>query len=319
MDEAAVNDEAEAAVNNESMDEGAADETAMGGPAIDGVTAEREVIVGLDPRYPSRAAVSWAAEEARLRRLPLRLVVAVPWLGGTRHRDDEPQRPSLRAQATQVLESAAGWAGGDNPPPELIMEVYDGSPVAGLTAGSRHAQSVVVGSHGLNRLKELLSAGSVVAPLTARARCPVVVVREPLSARAGPPHLVVGVDADSPSTAAIGFAFAEAAVRGVALSAVSVREPPLLPFTHRERARERQRGLLAEAVAGWSGRHPGVAVAQEVLVGDPVEELVGASSTALAVVVGRSHRHLGTGIGLGRVVHGLLHRASCPVIVVPPP
>lgn len=318
MDEAAVNNEAEAAVNHAPMDEGAADDTAVSGPAVDGVAAEREVIVGLDPLNPSRAAVSWAAEEARLRGLPLRLVVAVPWLGDTRHGDDEPQRPSLRAQATQVLESAAEWAGGEYAPPGLIMEVYDGSPVAGLTAGSRHAQSVVVGSSDLNRLKEVLSAGSVVAPLTARARCPVVVVREPLSARAGPPHLVVGVDADSPSPAAIGFAFAEAAVRGVALSAVSVSEPPVLPFTHRERARERQRGLLAEAVAGWSGRHPGVAVAEEVLDGDPVEQLVGASSTALAVVVGRTHRHLGTGLGLGRVVHGLLHRANCPVVVVPP-
>ncbi|MFJ6945004.1 universal stress protein [Streptomyces wuyuanensis] len=318
MDEAAVNNEAEAGVNHEAMDEGAADDTAVNGPAADDVTAEREVIVGLDPRNPSRAAVSWAAEEARLRNLPLRLVVAVPWLGDTRH-GDEPQRPSLRAQAAQVLESAAGWAGDAYAPPELIMEVYDGSPVAGLTAGSRHAHSVVVGSRDLNRLKEVLSAGSVVAPLTARARCPVVVVREPLSERAGGPRLVVGVDADSPAPAAIGFAFGEAAVRGVALNAVSVSEPPVLPFTNRERARERRRGLLAEAVAGWSGRHPGVAVAEEVLEGDPVEELVGASSTALAVVVGRSHRRLGTGIGPGRVVHGLLHRARCPVIVVPPP
>jgi nucleotide-binding universal stress UspA family protein len=319
MDEAAVNDEAEAAVTHESMEEGAPDETATSGPAGEGVTAEREVVVGLDPRNPSRAAVSWAAEEARLRGLTLRLVVAVPWLGDTRHGEDEPQRPSLRAQAAQALESAAGWAGDEYAPPELIMEVYDGSPVAGLTAGSRRAQSVVVGSRDLNRLKEVLSAGSVVAPLTARARCPVVVVREPLSARAGRPRLVVGVDADSPSPTAIGFAFGEAAVRGIALSAVSVREPSVLPFTHRERARQRQRGLLAEAVAGWSDRHPGVAVTEEVLEGDPVEELVRASSTALAVVVGRSHRRLGTGIGLGRVVHGLLHRAGCPVVVVPPP
>ncbi|WP_432072988.1 universal stress protein [Streptomyces wuyuanensis] len=306
-------------MNDASLDEEAADERAMGGPAIDGGTAEREVIVGLAPRNPSRAAVSWAAEEARLRGLPLRLVVAVPWLGDTRHADDEPQRPSSRAQAARVLESAAGWAGDERASPELIMEVYDGSPVAGLTAGSRHAQSVVVGSPDLNRLKEVLGAGSVVVPLIARARCPVVVVREPLSARAGRLHLVVGVDADSPCSAAIGFAFAEAAVRGVPLSAVSVSEPPVLPFTDRERARERQRDLLAEAVAGWSGRYPDVAVAEEVRDGDPVGELVAASSTALAVVVGRSHRHLGTGIRPGRVVHGLLHRAGCPVIVVPPP
>ncbi|MCZ7462020.1 universal stress protein [Streptomyces sp. WMMC940] len=281
------------------------------------VTGNREVIVGLDPRDRSRAAISWAAEEAALRGLPLRLVVAVPWLVDTQHVDAEPQRVSLRAQAGRVLESAAAWATDEYALPELVTEVYDGSPVAALTAGSRHAQSVVVGSRGLNRLEEVLSAGSVVVPLTARARCPVVVVREPPAGRARP-RLVVGVDARSPSAAALGFAFDEAAVRGVALDAVSVSEPPVLPFTRRERARERQRGLLAETVAEWSGRCPGVAVAEEVVSGDPLQELVRASTSAVAVVVGRSHRRAGTGNRVGRVVRGLLHRAGCPVVVVPP-
>ncbi|MEU2161549.1 universal stress protein [Streptomyces sp. NPDC019208] len=286
--------------------------------ATNDVTGSREVIVGLDPRDGSRAAIAWAAEEARLRGLPLRLVVAVPWLGDTQHVDAEPRRVSLRAQAGQALEAAAAWAEDTYALPELIMELYDGSAVAALTSGSAHAQSVVVGSRDLNRLKEVLSAGSVVVPLAARALCPVVVVREPRTAPARQPRLVVGVDADSPSAAALAFAFGEAAVRGVALGAVSVGEPPVLPFTHRERARERQRGLLARTVADWSRRHPDVAVAGEVVSGDPVEELVKASTTALAVVVGRSRRHAGTGRRLGRVVHGLLHRAGCPVIVVPP-
>ncbi|MFE0271213.1 universal stress protein [Streptomyces sp. NPDC058992] len=281
-------------------------------------TGDREVIVGLDPRDRSRAAISWAAEEAALRGIPLRLVVAVPWLVDTRRVDAEPRRLSLRAQAGQMLESAASWASDEYALAELVMEVYDGSPVAALTAGSRHAQTVVVGSRGLNRLEEVLSAGSVVVPLTARARCPVVVVREPPAGRARRPRLVVGVDTRSPSAAALGFAFDEAAVRGVALDAVSVTEPPVLPFTRRKRAGERQRGLLARAMADWSGRYPGVAVTEEVLSGDPVEELVRASTSAVAVVVGRSHRRAGTGIRVGRVVHGLLHRAGCPVVVVPP-
>ncbi|TLQ47619.1 universal stress protein [Streptomyces marianii] len=282
------------------------------------VTGSPEVIAGLDPRGQSRGAVSWAAEEAALRGLPLRLVVAVPWLADTRHVDAEPQRVSLRTQAGRILESAAAWAADEYALPDLVMEVYDGSPVAALTAGSRHAQSVVVGSRDLNRLEEVISTGSVVVPLTARAGCPVVVVREPSAGRSRRPRLVVGVDARSPSAAALGFAFGEAAVRGVALDAVFVSEPPVLPFTRRKRAGESQREMLAGTVTGWSERYPGVAVAEEVLSGDPVEELVRASTSAVAVVVGRSPRRAGAGLRIGRVVHGLLHRAGCPVIVVPP-
>ncbi|RNL70089.1 universal stress protein [Streptomyces sp. I6] len=290
----------------------------MNDGAASGVTRNPEVIVGLDPRDRSRAAVSWAAEEARLRGLPLRLVVAVPWLVDTRNLDAGPERTTLRRQAGQVLESAAAWADGEYAPPELIMEIYDGSPVAALTAGSRHAQSVVVGSRGLSRLKEVLSAGSVVVPLAARAQCPVVVVREPRTALPRQPRLVAGVDVDSPAAPAVEFAFEEAALRGAALSAVCVSKPPLLPFARRQRAAERRRGPLERIVAEHAGGSPGVAVEEEVLSGDPVEELVRVSRTALAVVVGRSHRHAGTGTRLGRVVHGLLHRAECPVVVVPP-
>ncbi|GBP99534.1 universal stress protein [Streptomyces spongiicola] len=290
----------------------------MNDGAGSGVSGSPEVIVGLDPGDRSRAAVSWAAAEARLRGLPLRLVVAVPWLVDTRSLGAGPERTTLRRQAGQVLESAAAWADGEYSPPELIMEIYDGSPVAALAAGSRHAQSVVVGSRGLSRLKEVLSAGSVVVPLAARALCPLVVVREPRSALPRQPRLVAGVDVDSPAAAALGFALEEAALRGAALSAVCVSRPPLLPFVRRQRAAERRRGLLERIVAEHSGGSPGVAVEQEVLSGDPVEELVRVSRTALALVVGRSPRHAGAGARIGRVVHGLLHRAECPVVVVPP-
>ncbi|MGW4229466.1 universal stress protein [Streptomyces sp. NPDC004980] len=41
------------------------------------------------------------------------------------------------------------------------------------------------------------------------------------------------------------------------------------------------------------------------------------NSTALAVVVGRRGHGGYTGMRLGSVAHGLLHRAECPVITVP--
>ncbi|MEV0991502.1 universal stress protein [Streptomyces sp. NPDC049949] len=59
-------------------------------------------------------------------------------------------------------------------------------------------------------------------------------------------------------------------------------------------------------------------VTQEVLTGHPVAgELARAAEHALSVVVGRRGRVGYTGMRIGSVVHGLLHRAHCPVITVP--
>ncbi|CAM5655065.1 universal stress protein [Streptomyces narbonensis] len=54
-----------------------------------------------------------------------------------------------------------------------------------------------------------------------------------------------------------------------------------------------------------------------MLIGSPVENLADAAEHALAVVVGRRGRGGYSGMRVGSVVHGLLHRAHCPVITVP--
>ncbi|MEV0305592.1 universal stress protein, partial [Streptomyces prasinus] len=57
-----------------------------------------EVIVGIDPREQAVPALAWAADEAARRRLPLRLVVAVPPLPGGQHVDAPWNRSMLRVQ-----------------------------------------------------------------------------------------------------------------------------------------------------------------------------------------------------------------------------
>ncbi|MFM9632667.1 universal stress protein, partial [Streptomyces galilaeus] len=74
---------------------------------------------------------------------------------------------------------------------------------------------------------------------------------------------------------------------------------------------------LSETVAGWADKYPDVRITHDVLRGHPVEELALASVGALLVVVGRHGRGGYSGMRLGSVVHGLLHRAECPVITVP--
>ncbi|WP_367826200.1 universal stress protein [Streptomyces sp. LMG1-1-1.1] len=74
---------------------------------------------------------------------------------------------------------------------------------------------------------------------------------------------------------------------------------------------------MSESTAGWAQKYPDVRVTHEVLIGSPVETLAHAAEHALAVVVGRRGHGGYTGMRVGSVVHGLLHRAHCPVITVP--
>ncbi|GAA2804769.1 hypothetical protein GCM10010505_34170 [Kitasatospora aburaviensis] len=96
-----------------------------------------------------------------------------------------------------------------------------------------------------------------------------------------------------------------------------VWQPPLLESTDEVNALQKCRRLLSEAVAERTANRPSVTVTRQVVRGHPVEELAEASENALAVVVGRRGRGGFTGMRLGSVPHGLLHRAHCPVVTVP--
>ncbi|MFI8320331.1 universal stress protein [Streptomyces sp. NPDC085529] len=78
-----------------------------------------------------------------------------------------------------------------------------------------------------------------------------------------------------------------------------------------------ERRLLSETTAGRAEKYPDVRLTHEVPVGSPVETLAEAAERVLAVVVGRRGRGGYTGMRVGSVVHGLLHRAHCPVITIP--
>ncbi|MFG3496538.1 universal stress protein [Streptomyces sp. NPDC047928] len=282
-----------------------------------------ELIVGVDPLGSSRPALAWAADEAARRGLALRLVLAVPPLEDMRHAGAPAHREALRRAGARALAEAASSARDAHTGVPVTTELLDGMPAAVLCARSARARLLVVGSRRLGRAAEFFSAGSVAVPVSARADCPVVVVGEPERPAAGAGHLVVGVDGSEASRAALAFALEEAALRGAAVHAVWVWQRATVPFreppAEGSPALEERRRLLADALAGRPEEYPDVEITHEVVRGHPVEELALASSGALAVVVGRRGRGGYTGMRLGSVVHGLLHRAHCPVITVPVP
>ncbi|MBB4983915.1 universal stress protein [Streptomyces nymphaeiformis] len=278
-----------------------------------------DVLVGIDPRDLSVPALVWAADESGRRGARLRLVAAVSpgrdrlAYGATAHQS------SLRVRAESALANAEDLVQELHSGLWTATELVDGTPAAVLYERTRGAALAVVGSRRLGRAAEVLSEGSVVVPLTARAHCPVVVIREPEHTAVHPPMVVVGVDGSRDCRAAVAFAAAEASLREARLMAVWVRPRPLPARGDESEDLAGHRRLLAESVAGCAERHPDVDIEQVIMRGHPVEELTRASREALAVVVGRRGRGGHSGMRLGSTVHGLLHRAACPVITVPLP
>ncbi|MER5205990.1 universal stress protein [Streptomyces sp. NPDC002825] len=278
-----------------------------------------EVLLGIDPWEQSIPALVWAAAEAERRGSPLRLVVVVPPTHDRLRYDALAHQSALRLRAESAIANAEDLSRELHGGLRIATERVNGVPATVLRDLAAHAALVVVGSRRLGRVAEVFSESSVVVPLAARAECPVVVVREPEHSAVHPPTFVVGVDGSESSRAAVAFAVEEASLREARLRAVWVWPPSVLAHDDVAEGLAERRRLLAESVAGWAQRYPDVAISQEVLRGHPVEQLALASQESLALVVGRRGRGGYSGMWLGSTVHGLLHRAMCPVITVPLP
>ncbi|GHJ08855.1 hypothetical protein TPA0907_32220 [Micromonospora humidisoli] len=277
------------------------------------------VVVGVDGSRSALDAVGVAAREAVARNRPLRVVHAFIWplfgvpLGPA---PVGPPDGGLRNEAERIVTEAVAEAG--KIAPELTVTGYlsDGAPTPVLLREARDAALVVLGTRGLGGFAGLL-IGSVAVQVSARADCPVLVVRgEP---RADGPVLV-GVDGSALSTEALGFAFAAAAQRDTGLLAVHAWLTPapigpgdVLPLVYDVEA------LAAEeerALAGWSQRYPDVPVTRRLVPGAAARVLVEASASAQLTVVGAHGRGALGGVLLGSVSHAVLHHGHGPLVIV---
>ncbi|GAB3582400.1 universal stress protein [Amycolatopsis endophytica] len=278
-----------------------------------------EIVVGVDGSAAALDAVRWAAGEAALRKLPLRLVYAADVTGG---RFDGglpvPQTffDELERAGQQLLAEAARAAGEATVTTEMPLE----PAVSLLLDQSRTARMIVLGSSGRGGFTGML-AGSTAVSVSAHAHCPVAVVRGRPGAT-GP--VVAGIDGSPTSEQALAVAFDEAAWREVPLVAVhawsdadyGVPLPvPDLDWSTIEREQQR---LLSERLAGWRERYPDVRVERVVVRDRPRDELLARSARAQLVVVGSRGRGGFRGLVLGSTSQALIHHAECPVLVVRP-
>lgn len=140
-------------------------------------TDRRPVVVGVDGSPASLAALRWAAHQAELRKVPLRLINAYQ-LGGTPYAEVLGEvYPMLRQHARQLLDDAiAAEIAGVIEVETETESVLDTSARALLDASAK-AQLVVVGNRGRGGFTGLL-LGSTSHQCVLHAACPVAVVRE---------------------------------------------------------------------------------------------------------------------------------------------
>jgi len=139
------------------------------------MTSPEDVVVGVDGSAPSRAALRWALDQARLSGSRVRAVIAweVPVHTGwslTGHEDFAGAAGKLLGEAVQ---EALGF---EAPDAEVIETVLPGHPAQVLIDASTHASLLVVGSRGHGGFAGTL-LGSVSQLCAQHAHCPVVIVR----------------------------------------------------------------------------------------------------------------------------------------------
>jgi nucleotide-binding universal stress UspA family protein len=280
------------------------------------VMAMMPVVVGVDGSEESLRAVEWAAQEARRHRAPLRIVAAPVLLPHMRDHAQDPETVALRVkrESRLALDEAIVRAGEVATGQRIEAGLLTGPPAVAVTQSGAGALMLVVGARGLGGFAAML-LGSVSRYAAMQARCPVVVVREETSAVHS--EVVVGIRDPRDTTATLGYAFEEAALRNASLMAVhSWHWSRSAPDADAGRITAEAELNLSDALKAWHDKYPTVPAWHDVVHDHPAHVLAIYSARADLVVIGR-HDSSGSHPAIGGIQHALLSHARGPVAIVP--
>ncbi|MHA6797668.1 universal stress protein (plasmid) [Pseudonocardia bannensis] len=281
------------------------------------------VVVAIDDAGSADDAVDWASAEAATRGCPLRVVHAVnPPLPADPYGVIPPLDSLLtaRMRAESILREAVARARSVASDLEVSARLRLGTPARAVLDEAAGARLLVLGNRGPRGLL----ARSVSIQIAAHACCPVVVIRPPQGAGDpgwSPPRVVVGVDAASSCTPAVGFAFQAARQRGVPLAAVhawtpdrpadleAISGPPAMAEVLAGR-------ILERALDRWRSEFAGVPVVTTLVRGDPAHALVAESRGAALLVVGSRGRGHVLAAMLGSVSRSVLRHGHSPLAII---
>ncbi|RCH61649.1 universal stress protein [Streptomyces sp. SDr-06] len=276
------------------------------------------ITAGIDGSVESLDAADWAAREALRRGLPLQLL----------HAGEEPGArtglPELDVPADRVrhtLEDAARQLSYAHPALEITRRRAAGPAADALVSAAGSSEALVLGSRGFTGFAGFL-VGSVALAVSARATCPVILVRagerpedEHWDSEAGPYRpVVLGLDLDHPSDDLLAYSFEAAATRRAPLHVLHTWTVPLAPSASAVDPVAEKRAALAAALSPWRSKFPETEVSEKVLHGRASHHLLMASTKASLLIVGR---RVTSGARLGPVAHSVIHHSLCPVAVMP--
>jgi nucleotide-binding universal stress UspA family protein len=268
------------------------------------------VVVGLDDSVSAAAAVDFAAGEATVQGVPLRIVHAHP----------RPARePPLESRA--LLDSALERVTRLHPDLEVQHTIVGGGASEILVDESGRAGLLVLGGLGVGELAALLT-GSVLPRVLARAHCPVIVTGSVVSPPTDDNPVRVAVDGTVGSLNALRFGCDWALRHSTWVEAVHVEATHVVAPDEFDEPTPLELPTPAETrLDGWikivHREYPTVDIRTVTVRGTPVPEaLVAVSHGAQIMAVGAVHRTSLAGLALGPVLHDLVHKAACPVAVV---
>jgi nucleotide-binding universal stress UspA family protein len=294
------------------------------------------IIVGVDGSPTSLEAVQWAARDAEMRNVALKIVhVVAPIVAGTTQSwsgvpipdDYSALQEEQAAEAVELAHSTAVAAAPSHA--ELISsEVLHEPTVPALVELSKHAEMLVVGCRGHGRVAQVL-LGSISAGAVHYAHCPVAVIHhdEPSPTPSPNAPVVVGIDGSPTSELAAEIAFDEASRRDVDLVALhawsdmnslGIARVGWAPIEWCN-IQVQEEELLAERLCGWTDRYPDVIVHKEVVCDQPALRLLKQAEKAQLLVVGSHGRGGFPGMLLGSVSTAVVNAARIPVIIARTP
>ena len=139
------------------------------------------IVVGVDGSKSSRAALSWAYDEATHHNASLTVIStwhppALPMTPPYGSLPPEGYVSQPQREALDLLQKLVADLEERNPPVDVRTAIEEGNPSEVLIEQSKEADLIVVGSRGHGGFAGML-LGSVSQHLVAHAGCPVVVVR----------------------------------------------------------------------------------------------------------------------------------------------
>lgn len=265
------------------------------------------IVLGFDGTDPALVALDWVAERAARR--PCRIEIVQ-----VRHADLLSEPSVELRDAERRIEDRAVDA-------EVTSRTASGRMPDALLEVAASADLLVIGAHRRPPVRSALTRWLPLR-LVARSVVPTVVVPDDWAPHDGP--VLVGLDDDRSSSAAVPLAATEAAASGASLTLMHAWQMPVPTMdgpsafvASSTDVKAAHRALLDQARDLVAEAHPTLTVDSALIKDNPPSALLVRSGRSSLVVLGTHHRGLFEGAILGSVCQDVLWQSKSPVCVVP--